>query len=64
MLFCKGGEDKYHKAWQQICDISRKEFDQVYKRLKVHLEEKVFNWIDACKVVELMYAIYFPKKIK
>lgn len=36
----QGGEDKYHKAWQQICDISRKEFDQVYKRLKVHLEEK------------------------
>lgn len=36
----QGGEEKYHKAWQQICDISRKEFDQVYKRLKVQLEEK------------------------
>eukprot|EP01018_Ginkgo_biloba_P001980 Gb_29722 [translate_table: standard] len=36
----QGGEEKYHKAWQQICDISRKEFDQVYKRLKVEIEEK------------------------
>jgi len=36
----QGGEEKYHKAWQQICDISRKEFDQVYIRLKVQLEEK------------------------
>uniref|UniRef100_A0A0D6QSD5 arginine--tRNA ligase n=1 Tax=Araucaria cunninghamii TaxID=56994 RepID=A0A0D6QSD5_ARACU len=36
----QGGEEKYRKAWQQICDISRKEFDQVYERLKVTLEEK------------------------
>lgn len=30
----------YRKAWTQICDISRREFDQVYQRLGVHLEEK------------------------
>eukprot|EP00262_Sarcandra_glabra_P012845 TRINITY_DN3397_c1_g3_i1.p1 TRINITY_DN3397_c1_g3~~TRINITY_DN3397_c1_g3_i1.p1 ORF type:complete len:596 (-),score=108.31 TRINITY_DN3397_c1_g3_i1:142-1929(-) len=36
----QSGEAKYHKAWTQICEISRKEFDQVYQRLGVHLEEK------------------------
>lgn len=36
----QGGEEKYRKAWQQICDVSRREFDQVYKRLNVRLEEK------------------------
>jgi hypothetical protein len=32
----------YRKAWAQICEISRREFDQVYQRLGVHLEEKVY----------------------
>lgn len=36
------GEPKYRKAWSQICEISRKEFDRVYQRLGVQLEEKVF----------------------
>ncbi|KAK4791819.1 hypothetical protein SAY86_032232 [Trapa natans] len=36
----QGGEPKYRKAWAQICDISRKEFDKVYKCLGVTLEEK------------------------
>ncbi|KAG8656972.1 arginine--tRNA ligase, chloroplastic/mitochondrial isoform X2 [Manihot esculenta] len=36
----QGGEPKYRQAWAQICDISRKEFDKVYQRLGVHLEEK------------------------
>lgn len=36
----QGGESKYRKAWSQICEISRKEFDRVYQRLGVQLEEK------------------------
>ncbi|EEF48160.1 arginine--tRNA ligase, chloroplastic/mitochondrial isoform X2 [Ricinus communis] len=36
----QGGEPKYRQAWAQICDISRKEFDKVYQRLGVQLEEK------------------------
>lgn len=39
--FLQSGEPKYHEAWAQICEISRKEFDKVYKRLRVDLEEKV-----------------------
>ncbi|XVE54174.1 hypothetical protein DITRI_Ditri03aG0059400 [Diplodiscus trichospermus] len=36
----QGGEDKYRKAWAQICEISQTEFHKVYQRLGVHLEEK------------------------
>ncbi|XP_015630011.1 arginine--tRNA ligase, cytoplasmic [Oryza sativa Japonica Group] len=36
----QGGEDKYRAAWKKICQISRMEFDLVYKRLNVKLEEK------------------------
>ncbi|OVA08525.1 Arginine-tRNA ligase [Macleaya cordata] len=36
----QGGDPKYRKAWEQICEISRREFNQVYQRLGVHLEEK------------------------
>ncbi|KAI4347049.1 hypothetical protein L6164_007899 [Bauhinia variegata] len=36
----QGGESKYRKAWAQICEISRNEFQKVYERLGVHLEEK------------------------
>ncbi|KAK7379961.1 hypothetical protein VNO78_32245 [Psophocarpus tetragonolobus] len=35
----QSGEIKYRKAWQQICDVSRAEFDKVYQRLGVQLEE-------------------------
>ncbi|XP_020528721.1 arginine--tRNA ligase, cytoplasmic isoform X1 [Amborella trichopoda] len=35
----QGGSPNYRRAWQQICEISRREFDQVYQRLGVHLEE-------------------------
>ncbi|KAH7301974.1 hypothetical protein KP509_23G050800 [Ceratopteris richardii] len=40
VVLLQGGDERYRKAWQQICSVSRKEFDQVYKRLKVSLEEK------------------------
>jgi arginyl-tRNA synthetase len=30
----------HRKAWQKICDISRKEFEAVYQRLDVKLEER------------------------
>uniref|UniRef100_A0A803LRW5 arginine--tRNA ligase n=1 Tax=Chenopodium quinoa TaxID=63459 RepID=A0A803LRW5_CHEQI len=36
----QSGEPKYLKAWAQICEISRREFQKVYNRLKVHIEEK------------------------
>ncbi|XP_039809505.1 arginine--tRNA ligase, cytoplasmic-like isoform X2 [Panicum virgatum] len=34
------GEDRYRAAWEKICQISHNEFDSVYKRLGVELEEK------------------------
>ncbi|KAK1391262.1 Arginine--tRNA ligase [Heracleum sosnowskyi] len=36
----QGGEEKYRKAWKQICDVSRKGYEQVYERLGICLEEK------------------------
>jgi arginyl-tRNA synthetase len=30
----------HRKAWEKICDISRKEFEAVYQRLDVKLEER------------------------
>ncbi|XP_057538321.1 arginine--tRNA ligase, chloroplastic/mitochondrial-like isoform X3 [Amaranthus tricolor] len=36
----QGGDPKYRKAWATICEISRREFQKVYERLGVHLEEK------------------------
>ncbi|KAK7272739.1 hypothetical protein RJT34_29546 [Clitoria ternatea] len=35
----QSGETAYRKAWKQICDVSRAEFDKVYQRLGVQLEE-------------------------
>jgi arginyl-tRNA synthetase len=37
----EGGEAKYRAAWKKICEISRSEFNLVYERLNVYLEEKV-----------------------
>nr|DAD48299.1 TPA_asm: hypothetical protein HUJ06_018236 [Nelumbo nucifera] len=50
----QGGEAKYRRAWTKICEISRREFDQVYQRLGVHLEEKG----------ESFYNPYFPGVIE
>ncbi|XP_041006322.1 arginine--tRNA ligase, chloroplastic/mitochondrial-like isoform X2 [Juglans microcarpa x Juglans regia] len=36
----QAGEAKYHRAWAQICEISRNEYNRVYQHLGVHLEEK------------------------
>ncbi|KAL6608267.1 hypothetical protein ACP70R_041330 [Stipagrostis hirtigluma subsp. patula] len=36
----QGGEEKYRDAWKKICEVSRSEFDSVYKLLNVELEEK------------------------
>ncbi|XP_047327175.1 arginine--tRNA ligase, cytoplasmic-like isoform X2 [Impatiens glandulifera] len=36
----QGGEEKYKKAWAQICEISRKGYEKVYERLEISLEEK------------------------
>ncbi|XP_058722347.1 arginine--tRNA ligase, cytoplasmic-like [Vicia villosa] len=35
----QSGDPKYRTAWQRICDISRTEFNKVYQRLGVRLEE-------------------------
>jgi len=40
-LDLQGGDPNYRAAWVKICDVSRKSFDQVYKRLNVTIEEKV-----------------------
>nr|GLL20621.1 arginine--tRNA ligase, cytoplasmic-like isoform X1 [Ipomoea trifida] len=50
----QGGEEKYRKAWSQICEISRKEFEKVYQRLGVHLEERG----------ESFYNPFIPKTIE
>ncbi|KMZ68779.1 Arginine--tRNA ligase [Zostera marina] len=34
------GEEQYRAAWEKICEISRNDFSQVYKRLKVEIIEK------------------------
>ncbi|KAI3505548.1 hypothetical protein L1887_27680 [Cichorium endivia] len=49
----QGGEEKYRKAWAQICEISRKGYEKVYQRLGVHLEEKG----------ESFYNPYIPKTL-
>ncbi|PWA93569.1 arginyl-tRNA synthetase, class Ic [Artemisia annua] len=35
-----GGDERYLKAWAQICEISRKGFEKVYQRLGIQLVEK------------------------
>lgn len=36
----QGGEEKYRMAWSKICEISRKNYERVYQRLGIKLEEK------------------------
>eukprot|EP00898_Chlorokybus_atmophyticus_P004813 jgi/Chlat1/5332/Chrsp35S05264 len=36
----QSGEPAIREAWKRICDVSRNEFDQLYMRLDVQLEEK------------------------
>ncbi|KAF5935187.1 hypothetical protein HYC85_026316 [Camellia sinensis] len=36
----QGGEEKYRKAWAQICEISRRGYQRVYQRLGIKIEEK------------------------
>ncbi|XP_052182400.1 arginine--tRNA ligase, cytoplasmic-like isoform X2 [Diospyros lotus] len=36
----QAGEEKYRKAWTQICEISRKGYERVYQRLGIEIEEK------------------------
>ncbi|KAH7512944.1 hypothetical protein FEM48_Zijuj12G0144200 [Ziziphus jujuba var. spinosa] len=40
VVLLQSGQPEYRKAWAHICEISRKEFDRVYQRLGVQLEEK------------------------
>ena len=36
----QGGDEDNLKAWRLICEVSRVEFEKIYKRLDVRLEEK------------------------
>ncbi|KAI5081090.1 hypothetical protein GOP47_0004273 [Adiantum capillus-veneris] len=54
VVLLQGGDKRYREAWEQICSISRNEFDQVYNRLRVVLEEKG----------ESFYNPYIPSVIK
>nr|GEX75891.1 arginine--tRNA ligase, chloroplastic/mitochondrial-like isoform X2 [Tanacetum cinerariifolium] len=36
----QGGDQRYRKAWAQICEISQNGYEKVYQRLGVRLEEK------------------------
>jgi arginyl-tRNA synthetase len=35
----QSGDDECHRIWKMLCDISRLEFDKVYKRLDITVEE-------------------------
>ncbi|KAI8002350.1 hypothetical protein LOK49_LG08G02281 [Camellia lanceoleosa] len=35
----QGGEEKYRKAWAQICEISRRGYQRVYQRLGIKIEK-------------------------
>jgi arginyl-tRNA synthetase len=50
----QGGEQKYRDAWQKICEVSRSEFDLVYKRLNVELEEKVLHYFCFTNYFEIL----------
>ncbi|XP_041008553.1 arginine--tRNA ligase, cytoplasmic-like isoform X2 [Juglans microcarpa x Juglans regia] len=50
----QGGEERYRRAWAQICEISRNEFNRVYQCLGVHIEEKG----------ESFYNPYIPEVLK
>ncbi|XP_021723521.1 arginine--tRNA ligase, cytoplasmic-like isoform X1 [Chenopodium quinoa] len=50
----QGGDSKYREAWAKICEISRREFQKVYVRLGVQLEEKG----------ESFYNPYIPKVLE
>lgn len=50
----QGGDAACLKAWNLFCDISRAEFEKIYQRLHVHLEE----------VGESFYNPYIPKTIE
>ncbi|XP_026446703.1 arginine--tRNA ligase, cytoplasmic-like isoform X1 [Papaver somniferum] len=54
VVLLQGGNEKYRKAWSTICEISRKEFHQVYERLGISLEEKG----------ESFYNPYIPKVLE
>ncbi|CAK8533793.1 unnamed protein product [Lathyrus sativus] len=54
VVLLQSGDTRYRKAWQQICDVSRAEFNKVYQRLGVQLEEKG----------ESFYNPYIPGVIK
>ncbi|KAI7999794.1 putative inositol transporter 2 [Camellia lanceoleosa] len=44
------GEEKYRKAWAQICEISRRRYQRVYQRLGIKIEEKAAKragWLPA-----------------
>jgi arginyl-tRNA synthetase len=53
----QAGEKDHIKAWQLICDVSRQEFQKVYDRLKIKLEERGESFyqqrmIDIVKLLE------------
>ncbi|XP_011093650.1 arginine--tRNA ligase, cytoplasmic isoform X3 [Sesamum indicum] len=52
----QGGEEKYRKAWAEICEISRRGYESVYQRLGVQLEEKGESFYNPYipRVVELL----------
>ncbi|AES94484.2 coatomer subunit beta-like protein, putative [Medicago truncatula] len=39
----QSGDARYRRAWQQICDVSRAEFDKIYQCIGVQLEEMNVN---------------------
>jgi hypothetical protein len=58
--FGQGGEPNYHRAWVQICEISRNEFHRIYRRLGVHLEEKVCKLFISWCQLKVIYFGFFP----
>lgn len=40
------GDPKCTEGWKFICDVSRKEYNKIYSRLNIHLEEKGESFYD------------------
>ncbi|GMP82102.1 hypothetical protein CsSME_00036566 [Camellia sinensis var. sinensis] len=51
----QGGEEKYRKAWAQICEISRRGYPRVYQRLGIKIEEKAAKRVGWLPAGENMY---------
>lgn len=64
MVLLQGGDPKVVQAWQYLCDLSRVEFEKIYKRLNITIKEvgesfynplikPTIQKLEECKLVEV-----------